>query len=97
MILVPAEMIMAVAEVFTEGAARYSPWNWLEHPADWSVYISAHDRHMNAWKLRQDHDPQTGMWELAHAIANLSILLVLQIRRLGKDDRQPSTRPADRD
>ena len=87
--LFPVEAIRAIAVVLTEGATRYLPWNWLKEPAPWSVYLDALRRHLDAWAVRDDDDARTGFSHLAHAGANLMILLTLSIRGLGEDDRQP--------
>jgi len=89
MSLNPIEALRAIAEVLTEGATRYKPWNWLTDPAPYSVYLDALYRHLDAWAVRDDDDARTGFSHLAHAGANLMILLTLSIRGLGEDDRQP--------
>ncbi len=89
MSLVPREAIWAIAEALTEGATRYAPWNWLREPAAWSVYLDAMHRHLDDWANRKEKDSRTGLSHLAHAGANLMILLTLVIRGLGEDDRQP--------
>lgn len=89
MSLLPAEALESIALAMTEGATRYAPWNWLTAPAPRSVYLDALDRHLSAWKRREDRDQRTGFSHLAHAGANLLILLTLEIRGIGEDDRQP--------
>jgi len=84
--LVPAEARAELAKAFSHGAKKYPPNNFRAG-ADWSRYVDALYRHVNAWELREDIDSESGLNHLAHAGACIMILLTLQLKGLGKDDR----------
>lgn len=80
---------MEVGQVFTFGAEKYSPDNYL-YGAAWSRYYGAALRHMTAWHEGEDEDEETGLNHLAHAICCLMILYTSQFYARGKDDRMPA-------
>ena len=84
--LMPAEARAEVAKAFTYGAQKYPPHNFRKG-TEWSRYVDALYRHMNAWETREDKDPESGLNHLAHASACLMILLTLQLTNKGTDDR----------
>lgn len=84
--LVPAEARAELAKAFSHGAKKYPPNNFRAG-TDWSRYVDALYRHVNAWELREDTDSESGLNHLAHAGACIMILLTLQLKGLGKDDR----------
>lgn len=86
MSLVPPEAHREVAKVFTFGAKTYPPNNF-RIGTEWSRYMDALERHWTDWKLGQDRDLISGLYELAHVAANALILLTLQISGRGTDDR----------
>jgi hypothetical protein len=64
------------AEVLTDGAASYGDDNWKSAaPAEARRrYQAALDRHFNAWKRGETHDPQSGRPHLAHVAINAEFL-----------------------
>lgn len=44
-------------------------------------------RHLLAWQAREDLDPESGLHHLAHARADLGMLLELVLTGHGNDDR----------
>lgn len=84
--LIPAELIVELARVYSVGALKYAPRNW-EKGMDWSKVIDSADRHYTKWLAGLVVDPETGCHHLAHAIWNLTALLVYQMRGIGNDDR----------
>jgi len=84
--LIPPRAIKAIADVLTYGANKYHAHNWCQG-ADWSRYIDAMQRHINAWVCGEDIDPESGHHHLAHAGCCLLFLLSYQINGIGKDDR----------
>lgn len=75
-----------VAKVFSHGAKKYPTYNFLIG-TDWSRYIDAFYRHVSAWELGENKDPESGLSHLAHACACLMILISLQQLNKGSDDR----------
>lgn len=83
--LIPPEALAEVAKVFTHGASKYPAKNYLIG-TDWSRYLDATYRHLSAWSQQENLD-ESGLNHLAHAAASILILLTLQLKTLGKDDR----------
>ena len=72
---VPPLAMLAIGEVMSRGAAKYGPMNWRKDPVSSSTYYDAAMRHLMAWWDGQSNDPETGLPHLAHAAANMCILL----------------------
>lgn len=70
------------------GQLMYGRNNWREAGARASVYVSACQRHLAAWFECEDHDPDSGLPHLAHALACLAILVDAQAADKLTDDRQ---------
>lgn len=88
--LVPESATAIEAEVMRLGAEKYGAYNWRKTRVAASVYVSALRRHMSAWFDGENDDPESGLSHLAHARANLGIMLdALDIGTL-EDDR-PNT------
>lgn len=85
--LVPESATRLEAEVMRLGAIKYGPYNWRKTRVNASVYISALRRHMALWFDGEDYDPESGLSHLAHARANLGILLDAQECETLNDDR----------
>lgn len=77
MALVPTSLKRAAANALTYGAKKYKVNNWRE-TSDVECYISALQRHMDAWVDGEANDPESGLSHLDHAAANLSFLIELQ-------------------
>lgn len=77
MALVPPSLEEACARALTYGARKYKVNNWRETP-DIEEYISALQRHFNAFKKGEDNDPESGLNHLDHMAANLSFLIELK-------------------
>jgi len=84
--LIPPEVELEVAKAFTHGAKKYSANNYRKGTR-WGRYIAATRRHLNAWQLGEDLDPDSGLSHLAHALASLMMLRTLQLSKAGEDDR----------
>jgi hypothetical protein len=72
---VPPVALFEVGRVMEVGAAKYGPMNWRKDPVSYSTYYNAALRHMMAAWDGQFADPDTGINHLAHAAANLLILI----------------------
>lgn len=75
--LIPAEALRKVAVHYGIGAAKYQPWNW-RRGYDWSLSLAALERHLNAFKAREDIDEETNSPHMAavafHALALLTFM-----------------------
>lgn len=84
--LIPPEVLKAVAEVFTDGAAKYEPDGWRECD-DPNRYLDALYRHLVAWQSGETYDLDSARHTLAHVAANAMILLGLDLARIEQIDR----------
>jgi len=73
--LVPAEAILAVAEVLTYGATKYPANSWRETPDAVNRYYASALRHLYAWQTGEQQDKESGLSHLAHATTNLMFML----------------------
>lgn len=82
--IVPWEAVLLVARAFDYGAQKYSPMGWRaytpdEDPNDPESYsaklFAAALRHMFTWWNGEDKDEESGLSPLAHAAANILMLL----------------------
>lgn len=72
------------------GNVKYGSWNFRVAGARASVYLSALERHIDAWKEGEEADPADGTPHLANALACIGILIETQHMGNLIDDRQPS-------
>lgn len=84
--LIPPELLEAVGDILTFGAAKYADRNW-EHGMKWSRPFGAMMRHMWAWWRGEDKDPETGRSHLWHAGCCIAFLIAYEARGDGEDDR----------
>jgi hypothetical protein len=68
--LAQAEMV----KVLTFGAEKYEPDNWKKVPESKTRYFDALERHIWAWKMGEQIDPESGIHHLAHAMCCLAFL-----------------------
>jgi len=54
---------------------------------DWSLLIDAALRHVNKFAAGQDNDDESSLSHLAHARANLAMLMYMIDKKIGRDDR----------
>lgn len=91
--LLPVDALMAVAEVLTYGAKKYSTDtesgddNWRKPGFTWRRLLGSSLRHLLAFMRGEDKDPESGLSHLAHLACNALFLLEHQLKGLGKDDR----------
>jgi hypothetical protein len=84
---VPPVALFEVGRVMEVGAAKYGPMNWRKDPVSYSTYYDATLRHLMAAWDGQFADPDTGINHLAHAAANLLILIDANEQAALLDDR----------
>ena len=84
--LLPAEFLVATAQAFMHGEAKYGRYNY-RNGMDWHRILASALRHLVAWNEGQDLDPESGYNHLGHVGACIAMLLVYQAHGLGKDTR----------
>lgn len=97
--LLPMKALEPVVGVFTDGAKKYEPFNWMRGLPYTQVYDSCM-RHLQAWRLGENNDPESSRPHLAHAVTNLLFLIHYaqqesdyKQRGLDLDDRIPNNHP----
>jgi hypothetical protein len=88
--LMPVEAEEEIIKVLQLGKNKYGDWNWLDNADEvqYSRYMNAFRRHYTRFRKGHDFDVETGLYELAHCIANLTFLLQYQIENVGIDTRR---------
>lgn len=81
-----------LAKVFTKGAEKYEPNNWLKG-MEWSKCLASLKRHVAAFEKGEDFDKETGCFHLAHAAWNALALVSYAKHYPQGDDRLNVTRP----
>lgn len=81
-----------LAQVFTRGAEKYEPNNWLRGMA-WSKCMASLKRHIAAFEKGEDLDSETGCMHMAHAAWNALALVSYSKRFPQGDDRLHNTLP----
>jgi len=72
--LLPAQTIEGLVRVLTFGAKKYSPENWRKVPNATRRYYAALMRHVEAWRLGEVNDLESGLPHLSHALCCLVFL-----------------------
>jgi len=79
-----------IAWVMKHGADKYNPYDWRRSGITALDYIRPLKQHIASWTEGEDFDPESGEHHLAHAGAN--ILILLDAIMLGKiEDNRPCT------
>lgn len=68
------EFLEGIAEAQTFGSKKYGDWNFQKGLETTALY-DAMMRHMLAWMSGESLDPESGLSHLAHAGANLNMLM----------------------
>lgn len=89
-----AKAYWAVAQYV--GMVKYGAWNWRVAGVRTSVYLSAMERHIEAYKSGEEVDPIDQTPHLGHIMACAAILIDAKAAGKLTDDRPPSVdlRPA---
>lgn len=88
--LLPVLPMMETALVFGYGAEKYRKDSYRDQNYDaveWSRTYGSVLRHLFKWNAGEDMDPDTGRSHLAHASAQLMILMEHVLTHNGEDDR----------
>jgi len=72
--LIPVSAIIALAEVLTFGAKKYSDRNW-EAGFEFTRVYAAAMRHLLLWFSGETLDPETKLNHLKHSLCNLAFLI----------------------
>lgn len=84
--LLPVEALIEIAKVMAFGAEKYGRHNWRKGMA-WSRLVGAILRHLFAWMLEEDKDPESNLSHLAHAGCDILFLMSYELGGSGEDDR----------
>lgn len=78
--LLPPFALKELARVLTYGAKKYKPNNWklVDDP---HRYTAALYRHIEAWRLGEEFDKESGIHHLSHAATNAIFLVELFAKR----------------
>lgn len=79
--LIPAEAIESLAKILTYGAEKYEENNWqgLESKRIYSALM----RHLEAWRLGNTNDEESGYLHLEHVLVNAMMLLEIERNKQG--------------
>lgn len=84
--LVPVEALDELARVYGFGAQKYDDHNWRKG-YEWGKSYAAAQRHLTAFWSGEDHDPESGLSHLAHAMFHMASLIVFVDLCPDYDDR----------
>lgn len=89
--LIPAEPLIALAEQYGRGAAKYADRNWeLGYP--WSLCYASLNRHLWLWWNGEDIDPDSGAHHLDAVAWHVFALREFHVKHPEMDDRPISDR-----
>lgn len=71
------------------GMVKYGAWNWRVAGARTSVYLSAMQRHIDAYASGEQTDPVDGTHHLGNVMACCAILIEAEALKNVIDDRAP--------
>jgi len=83
---IPAKANEEYAKVWTVGAIKYEPRNW-EKGMPYTEVIASAMRHLEAIRLGEDIDPETGLLHAAHLMCNAAMLTEFHYTHPEFDDR----------
>lgn len=84
--LIPSDALWQVAELYGKGAEKYDDWNWRKgYP--WSLSIASLQRHLHAWLMGEEIDPETGCHHLTSVVFHALGLLTFVKEHPEFDDR----------
>jgi len=72
--LLPPYALQETVKVLTFGAQKYERNNWIHVDDANRRYFDALQRHLWAWKMGENIDPESGLHHLAHAMCCLMFL-----------------------
>lgn len=84
--LVPLRAMWEIGKVMTDGAKKYSEFNW-KGGLKYSRLYDAALRHIIQFIEGEDVDPESGLHHLGHAACCITMLLEMTMDRPDLDDR----------
>lgn len=79
---------LEIGKALTYGANKYCPYNYRNNGGlAWGRLSGAALRHLTAFMMGEDRDPESGLLHLAHCGASVLMLLDLVVLGIGTDDR----------
>lgn len=72
--LVDPEVHADMVAALTFGAKKYAPGNWRKVPNAKTRYYAALLRHLEAMRLGETHDPESGLTHASHAMCCLHFM-----------------------
>jgi len=84
--LMPDDVLEKIAEIYTHGALKYDEENWRKG-MKWKRCIGSLKRHIKAFTIGQDIDPESKCYHLGQIAWNAMTLLWYQLERIPGDDR----------
>lgn len=86
--LLPYDAVEGIVSVLTDGAAKYDARNW-ELGILYGRIFGATQRHLKAWWMGEDRDPESGRSHLDHALTELMFLSAYEKRGMKQFDDRP--------
>jgi dATP/dGTP diphosphohydrolase len=71
----PSTALLHGSHAMMNGASKYGPYNWREKKVKASIYLDALERHITAWKEREEIAEDSGVHHLGHALACIAIII----------------------
>ncbi|MBX2848964.1 MAG: hypothetical protein KTR16_11630 [Acidiferrobacterales bacterium] len=77
--LIPVHAEAELVDVLTFGATKYTPNQWRTVDNAKERYTAAAMRHLAAYRMGEESDPESGKHHLAHAMCCLSFIIELDL------------------
>lgn len=84
--LIPAQAMEELGRVYNFGLGKYEEHNWRKG-YDWSLSISALERHLKAFERCEDDDLESGLHHLAHVMFHCCALIIFREEHPELDNR----------
>jgi hypothetical protein len=91
--VIPTAALVHMGRAMENGAEKYGPFNWRQHPVQSGIYVDACLRHLMAWMDGEEDADDSGVHHLGHAMACLGIVLDAQECDALIDQRVPGPAP----
>ncbi len=82
--LIPPLALQEMVRVLTFGCKKYERDNWKKVPESKRRYFDALERHLWAWKMGEQLDPESGMHHLVVYHFYLSMMLSIRLTKPNK-------------
>jgi hypothetical protein len=88
--LLPPQALLGISRIMTFGIGKYSEYNYRKGDGlKWTRVYDACQRHLIAWLMGEDIDPESGENHLYHAGCCIMMLIDLQTRGFNAGDNRP--------